>query len=355
MKTELTTENKKKSLDRRLSIAPMMDWTDRFDRAFLRCLSRHTLLYTEMVVTGAILFGQRERFLDFDAQEHPLAIQLGGSVPAELAQCAKIAEQWGYREVNLNVGCPSDRVSAGRFGACLMAEPALVADCVRAMQDATSVPVTVKHRIGIDELDSYELLCRFVETVADAGCETFIVHARKAWLTGLSPKENREVPPLRHDVVHQLKADFPHLEIILNGGLRQIEDCLPHLQSLDGCMIGRAAYETPYVLATADRDIFGDDHPIPNRFEVIEAYMPYMAEKLAAGVPLGRMSRHILELFHGQPGGRLWRRHLSENAYLPGAGLEVIEAGLDITRRAWVAYQEKLATPRTGGPEEPGL
>lgn len=332
--------------NRRLSVAPMLDWTDRYDRAFLRRMTRHTLLYTEMVVSGAILFGKRERFLDFDAEEQPLALQLGGSNPAELAQCARIAEDWGYAEVNLNVGCPSDRVSAGRFGACLMAEPALVADCVAAMKGATRLPVTVKHRIGIDELDSYELLCRFVETVAAAGCETFIIHARKAWLNGLSPKENREIPPLRHDVVHAIKADFPQLEIILNGGLRTMEACLEHMPALDGCMIGRAAYETPYVMAEADGQIFGDPHPIPSRAEVIEAYLPYMAEKMAQGVPMGRMVRHILELFHGQPGGRLWRRHLSQNAYLAGADLSVITDALDITRRAAEARAEKDAELR---------
>lgn len=338
----LATENKTKNPDHRLSVAPMMDWTDRFDRAFLRRITRHTLLYTEMVVTGAILFGQRDRFLDFDAEEQPLALQLGGSDPHELAQCARIAEDWGYQEVNLNVGCPSDRVSAGRFGACLMGDPALVADCVKAMRDATSLPVTVKHRIGIDDLDSYDLLKRFIETVEAAGCETFIVHARKAWLTGLSPKENREIPPLRHDVVHDLKRDYPHLEIILNGGLRSVEECLPHLDDLDGCMIGRAAYETPYVLADADRLIYGDPRPVPDRFEVIEAYLPYMAEKMTRGVPIGRMVRHILELFHGQPGGRLWRRHLSQNAYLKDATLQVIEDALDIVRRAHDAQDEKL-------------
>jgi tRNA-dihydrouridine synthase A len=321
----------------------MMDWTDRYDRAFLRRLTRHTLLYSEMVVTGAILFGKRERFLDFDAEEQPLALQLGGSNPAELAQCARIAEDWGYCEVNLNVGCPSDRVSAGRFGACLMAEPDLVADCVSTMIGATTLPVTVKHRIGIDELDSYELLCRFIEKVAAAGCQTFIIHARKAWLNGLSPKENREVPPLRHDVVQQIKADFPQLEIILNGGLRSIEDCCTLMPSVDGCMIGRAAYETPYVMAQADHLIFADAHPIPDRQMVIESYLPYMAEKMAQGVPLGRMVRHILELFHGQPGGRLWRRHLSQNAYLKGAGLSVITDALAITRQAAQARAEKEA------------
>jgi len=316
-------------VDRRLSVAPMMDWTDRFDRAFLRCMTRRTLLYTEMVVTGAILHGQRERFLDFDAVEHPVALQLGGSDPAELAACARIAEDWGYDEVNLNVGCPSDRVSAGRFGACLMAEPALVAEGVAALRGATALPVTVKHRIGIDDLDSYDHLRRFLDTVAAAGCQTFIIHARKAWLQGLSPKQNREIPPLRHDVVHQVKRDYPELEIILNGGLRDVPEALAHLPAVDGCMIGRAAYETPYVMAEADQVMFGADAPVPSRREVMARYLPYVREKLAEGVPLFRMTRHILPLFHGQPGARGWRRHLTEAVQQPGAGAEVIEEALE--------------------------
>lgn len=321
------------TLDRRLSVAPMMDWTDRYDRVFLRGLTSQTLLYTEMVVTGAILFGKRERFLDFDAIEHPLALQLGGSDPDDLATCARIAEDWGYDEVNLNVGCPSDRVSAGRFGACLMAEPELVARCIKTMQDATSLPVTIKHRIGIDDLDSYDHLRRFVDTVAASGCTTFVVHARKAWLSGLSPKQNREVPPLRHDVVHDLKRDYPHLEIILNGQLQSIPDCLEKKKDLDGCMIGRAAYETPYILAEADSLIYGMDSPVPSRDDAVMRFLPHVERFLADGVPLNRMTRHILGLFHGCPGGRRWRRVLSEKAHLPGAGTEVILEALETTHR----------------------
>ncbi|KJS45669.1 MAG: hypothetical protein VR70_00345 [Rhodospirillaceae bacterium BRH_c57] len=313
----------------RLSVAPMMDWTDRHERVFLRGLTRHALLYTEMVVTGAILFGDKGRHLDFDAVEHPLALQLGGSDPADLARCARIAEEWGYDEVNLNVGCPSDRVSAGRFGACLMAEPALVADCVRAMQDATALPVTVKHRIGIDDLDSHDHLRRFIDTVADGGCQTFIIHARKAWLQGLSPKQNREIPPLRHDIVHRIKGEYPHLTIVLNGGLKTIADCAEHLTAVDGCMIGRAAYETPYMLAEADSVLFGAAPPPPTRRQVVERFLPYVQAWLDDGIPLNRMTRHILGLYQGCPGARSWRRHLSENAHLPDAGVEVIQTALD--------------------------
>ncbi|MGC2856429.1 tRNA dihydrouridine(20/20a) synthase DusA [Novispirillum sp. DQ9] len=316
-------------LDRRLSVAPMMDWTDRHERVFLRGLTRHALLYTEMVVTGAILFGDKGRHLDFDACEHPLALQLGGSEPADLARCARIAEDWGYDEVNLNVGCPSDRVSAGRFGACLMAEPELVADCVRAMRDATTLPVTVKHRIGIDDLDSHDHLRRFIDVVAAGGCDTFIIHARKAWLQGLSPKQNREIPPLRHDVVQRIKAEYPHLTIVLNGGLKSIGECVALLDGLDGCMIGRAAYETPYVMAEADSLIYGDAAPVPTRRDAVERFLPYLEARLAEGVPLNRMTRHILGLYQGRPGARAWRRHLSENAHLPGAGVEVVQAALD--------------------------
>jgi tRNA-dihydrouridine synthase A len=307
----------------------MMDWTDRHDRVFLRCLTGRTLLYTEMVVTGAILHGDRARCLDFDAREHPLALQLGGSDPAELAVCAGVAEDWGYDEVNLNVGCPSDRVSAGRFGACLMAEPELVAEGVRAMGGTTALPVTVKHRIGIDDLDSYDHLRRFIDTVAGrGGCRTFIIHARKAWLSGLSPKQNREVPPLRHDIVHAVKRDYPELEIVLNGGLRDVAAAASHLGAVDGCMIGRAAYETPYVLAEADCRIFGEDGPPPSRHAAVARYLPYVRDRVAEGVPLARMTRHILTLFHGRPGARAWRRHLTERARDHGAGAEVIEDAL---------------------------
>ncbi|WP_275096375.1 tRNA dihydrouridine(20/20a) synthase DusA [Sedimenticola hydrogenitrophicus] len=311
-------------IDRRLCIAPMLDWTDRYCRYFLRLITRHALLYTEMVTTGALLHGNQPRHLDFDPAEHPVALQLGGSDPHELAACARLAEHWGYDEVNLNVGCPSDRVQSGRFGACLMATPGVVADGVAAMRAATSLPVTVKHRIGIDELDSYELLVDFVATVAEAGCETFIIHARKAWLNGLSPKENREIPPLRYDVVHRIKHDFPHLEIIINGGIAGLDQAAAQLQQVDGVMIGREAYQNPWILAEADRRLYGDDHPVPSRHEIIERLMPFAEQVHAEGAPVNRISRHILGLFQGQPRARAWRRHISENAHRDGATPEVI-------------------------------
>ena len=311
-------------LDRKLSIAPMLDWTDRHCRYFLRLISRHTLLYTEMVTTGAIIHDDKPRHLDFDAAEHPVALQLGGSDPADLATCARIGEQWGYDEINLNVGCPSDRVQSGRFGACLMAEPTVVADCIKAMADAVSIPVTTKHRIGIDDKDSYQELCDFVGTVADAGCSTFIVHARKAWLQGLSPKENREIPPLQYDTVYQLKQDFPNLEIIINGGILTLDQTEKHLQHVDGVMIGREAYHNPWILAEADQRIFGDDHPIPSRHDIIEQLIPYAERMQKNGTPLSRITRHTLGLFNQQPGARAWRRHLSENVHRKGATVALI-------------------------------
>ena len=311
-------------VDRRLSIAPMLDWTDRHCRYFLRQLSRHVLLYTEMVTTGALLHRDPERFLDYHPDEHPLALQLGGSEPGELARCTRLAEEWDYDEINLNVGCPSDRVQSGRFGACLMAEPALVAECVSAMRESTRRPVTVKHRIGIDERDSYDELSRFVETVADAGCRTFIVHARKAWLQGLSPKENREVPPLRHETIYRLKADFPELEIIINGGIPGLDEVVWHLEQVDGAMIGRAAYHDPWLLAAADRRIFGDSAgPSPPRAVVLEM-QSYVEQELARGSRLHHITRHMLGLFQGVPGARAWRRHLSEQANRPGAGWQTL-------------------------------
>lgn len=311
-----------------LSVAPMMDWTDRHCRAFHRTLTRRTLLYTEMITTGAILHGDRERHLAFGEAEHPVALQLGGSDAAALAECARIAAGYGYDEINLNCGCPSDRVSSGSFGACLMASPDVVARAVEAMRGAITLPVTVKHRIGIDELDSYEHLQHFVRTVAAAGCETFIVHARKAWLSGLSPKENREIPPLRYDVVRRLKADFPGLTVVLNGGLLSLEVAADALAWADGAMIGRAAYGTPYLLAAADRDIFGEAVTPPTRREAIEAYLPHVAAELRAGQPLLRMMKHTLGLFAGQPGARHWKRTLSERGHRPGAGLEVVREAL---------------------------
>jgi tRNA-dihydrouridine synthase A len=314
----------------RLCLAPMLEWTDRHFRYLLRLISRRTLLYTEMITAPAILRGDRERLLRFDPIEHPLALQIGGSNPAELARCAAIAESLGYDEVNLNVGCPSDRVQEGRFGACLMAEPELVAECVSAMAGAVSIPVTVKTRIGIDERDSYDELRRFVQRVAEAGCRCFIIHARKAWLNGLSPKENRTVPPLRYEVAQGLKADFPDLEIVLNGGITSLEEAQAHLRVFDGVMIGRAVYHNPYLFAEADARLFGDARPMPAREEILAGFLPYVEAELAAGTRLQSITRHMLGLFHGAPGGKRWRRHLSENAYKPGAGLDVLLAAASL-------------------------
>jgi len=310
----------------------MLDWTDRHCRFFLRLISKQALLYTEMVTTGALLHGDRQRFLQFDPSEHPLALQLGGSDPAGLAACAKMAEDFGYDEVNLNVGCPSDRVQNGSFGACLMAEPELVAECVGAMRKAVSIPVTVKSRIGIDDRDSYEELIKFIGTVAEAGCDTFIVHARKAWLKGLSPKQNREVPPLRYDTVYRLKQDFPTLQIVLNGGittLDQAEDVLGN--GVDGVMVGREAYHNPYILAEVDRRLFGASAEVITRAEIIEKLLPYIEQQRAEGVRLHSITRHILGLFHGEPGARSWRRHLSEHAVKYDADASVVREALKFT------------------------
>ena len=313
----------------RLSVAPMMEWTDRFDRYFLRLITRHTRLYTEMVTTGALLHGDVERHLRFDPVEHPVACQLGGSDPEALAKSAKIVEDFGYDEVNLNVGCPSDRVQNGFFGACLMAKPQLVADCVAAMREAVSIPVTVKSRIGIDGRQSYEDLTNFVETVRNSGCDTFIVHARIAILEGLSPKENREIPPLKYPFVHQLKQDFPDLTISINGGIRDLETAREQLEVLDGVMIGRAAYQDPYCLIDADRTIFGDETaPYRSRHDVIRDLLPFIEQERAAGTSLHHITRHVLGLFNGMPGARRWRRYLSENAYQAEAGPETVEAAL---------------------------
>ena len=308
----------------RFCIAPMLDWTDRHCRYFHRLISQQALLYSEMVTTGALIHGDHQRFLQFNASEHPLAFQLGGSNPHDLALCAKMVEESGYDEVNLNVGCPSDRVQNGRFGACLMAEPELVADCVAAMKQAVSIPVTVKSRIGIDERDSYEELAHFVATVAAAGCETFIIHARKAWLSGLSPKQNRDVPPLRYEVVYQIKQDFPQLNIILNGGINTLEQADEILQQVDGVMVGREAYHNPYLLADVDRRFFGATTEPQSRDKIMQLLIPYIQQQLDEGVRLHSVSRHILGLFHGEPGARGWRRHLSENACKSGADIQVI-------------------------------
>ncbi|MBF0561435.1 MAG: tRNA dihydrouridine(20/20a) synthase DusA [Alphaproteobacteria bacterium] len=296
---------------RRVSIAPMMGRTDRHFRYFLRLISRHAWLYTEMVVVPALLRGDRKRLLDFDPTEHPLALQLGGSDPATLAECARMAEQWGYDEINLNIGCPSNRVTAGRFGACLMADPDLVARCVEAMRRAVSTPITVKHRIGIDDMDRYEDLSRFVRIVASGGCEVFIIHARKAWLQGISPRKNRSVPPLRHEFSHAIKRDFPHVEIVTNGGIDNLDSVAMHLGTLDGVMIGRAAYEDPYLLAGVDQRFYGDTTPPLSRPEVWERLIPYIERQIAGGGIASRITRHLFGLYRGLPGARAWRQRLS--------------------------------------------
>jgi tRNA-dihydrouridine synthase A len=299
------------TLSRRFSVAPMMDWTDRHCRYFLRLLSKNALLYTEMVTTGALLNGDHERFLRHDQAEHPLALQLGGSVPADLAACAVMAQAAGYDEVNLNVGCPSDRVQNNLIGAVLMAHPALVADCVKAMLDAVSIPVTVKHRIGINGRDSYAELCDFVGQVREAGCTSFTVHARIAILEGLSPKENREIPPLQYDVAAKLKTDFPDLEFILNGGIKTLEQCHEHLQVFDGVMLGREAYHNPYILAEVDQQLFGSSAPVISRAEALAALRPYIAEHIASGGSMHHITRHVLGLGTGFPGARRFRQLLS--------------------------------------------
>jgi tRNA-dihydrouridine synthase A len=302
----------------------MMDWTDRHCRFFHRLLTRNALLYTEMVTAEAVLRGDRERLLGFSREEHPVALQLGGSDPAKLAEAAAIGEGFGYDEINLNVGCPSDRVQEGRFGACLMAEPELVADCVAAMRRRVAVPVTVKCRIGIDDQDSEAALQRFVDVVTEAGCRTFIVHARKAWLQGLSPKENREIPPLDYDRVFRLKADRPQLEIVLNGGIQSIEEAAAQLGKVDGVALGRAAYQNPYLLGEVDAALFGRADAMPRRRQALEQLVPYVEQHLRAGGRLNNIVRHILGLYHGRPRARAFRRHLSEHAPREGAGVGVL-------------------------------
>ncbi|MBS0515796.1 MAG: tRNA dihydrouridine(20/20a) synthase DusA [Proteobacteria bacterium] len=309
-----------------LCVAPMMDWTDRHCRYFHRLLAPHARLYTEMVTTGAIRHGDLARHLDFDAAEHPLALQLGGHEPAELAHCARVGADFGYDEINLNVGCPSDRVQSGRFGACLMREPMLVADCVAAMRAAVSLPVTVKCRIGVDEQDDYEDLHRFAEILVGAGLETLIVHARKAWLHGLSPKENREIPPLNYERVYRLKQEFPRLAIIINGGIVDADAVQAHCATVDGVMLGRAAYHDPFVLARCEQTLFGA--PLPERDEVLRRLRPYVEAHLARGGALSHVARHILGLYLGLPGTRAFRRTLSERMHRPGADFRVVELAL---------------------------
>lgn len=319
-----------------------MDWTDRHCRYFWRLLSRRARLYTEMVTTGALLHGDIERHLRFNPEEHPVALQLGGSDPADLARCARLGQEWGYDEINLNCGCPSDRVQSGRFGACLMAEPDLVRDCVAAMVDACDIAVTVKHRIGIDRQESYAELSDFVGTVADGGVKTFIVHARKAWLEGLSPKENREIPPLNYDWVYQLKRDFPELTIVLNGGIESLQASQDHLAHVDGVMLGRAPYQNPWLLAEVDSVLFNESDPAKTRESVVHALLPYIIDQIAAGSRLHHISRHVLGLYQRQPGGRQFRRKLSQEAYKPEAQAETLLAAAALCTEA-----EKSAAERT--------
>lgn len=325
---------------RRLSVAPMMDWTDRHCRVFHRRITRHTWLYTEMVTTGALVYGDVERHLRYDGIEHPVALQLGGSDPADLAKSARLGEQWGYDEINLNCGCPSERVQKGAFGACLMQEPRLVADCVKAMRDAVSVDVTVKHRIGIDYNEEYTFVRDFIGTIADAGCKTFIVHARNAVLKGLSPKENREIPPLRYEVAYQLKREFPELEIIINGGIRTDEEIALHLQHVDGVMLGREAYHNPWVMADWDRLFYGDaEAPVQTRVQVLEAMIPYIAEQLRLygqhGLKLNSITRHMLGIMTGLPGARAFRQLLSDSKRLADADPDLLlEAAARMPRSA---------------------
>jgi len=302
-----------------------MDWTDRHCRRFWRVLTRRARVYTEMVTTGALLHGDVERHLRFNDEEHPVALQLGGAAPEELAQCAALGEQWGYDEINLNCGCPSDRVQNGRFGACLMAEPMLVRDCVAAMRAACDIPVTVKHRIGIDHQECFSELVNFVGTVAEGGAEVFIVHARKAWLQGLSPKENREVPPLNYPWVNQLKRDFPELTIVINGGIETLDACEQHLEHVDGVMLGRAAYQNPWLLSEVDARLFEATTSVGGtREDAIETMLPYIEEQLSEGARLHHVTRHMLGLYQGQYGGRQYRRHLSEHAYKTEAGVATL-------------------------------
>lgn len=312
----------------------MMEWTDRHCRYFLRLISKHALLYTEMVTADAVLRGDRSRLLQFHVDEHPIALQVGGSDAGSLAEAARIGAEFGYDEINLNVGCPSDRVQAGRFGACLMAEPELVADLIAAMRKSAKVPVTVKCRIGIDDQDAEQSLDRFIDAVAQAGCRIFILHARKAWLEGLSPKENREVPPLNYDRVYRIKERRPDLTIIVNGGIGSFGEAEEHLMHVDGVMLGRVAYQNPYILAEVDQRLFGGGEPIPSRVEVLDSFMPYVEAELARGVRLNQMTRHILGLFHGQPRARAFRRVLAENAHRDSAGLDVLRAARDVAAGA---------------------
>ena len=327
-----------------LSVAPMMQRTDRHYRYMLRIISRHTLLWTEMVTARAMIHGDRSKLLDFDEREHPLVLQVGGDDPGELATAAELAQQWGYDEININVGCPSDRVQNGNFGACLMLRPERVRECVEEMTRACTLPVTVKHRIGVDEVDAYEDMLRFVDTVVEAGgCMRFTVHARKAWLNGLSPKDNRNIPPLRYPEVWRLKRERPDCVVEINGGIKTLGQAQEHLQHVDAVMIGRAAYDNPYLFAQADARIFGDEESAPlTRHEIVRAIMPYVEERLSQdpNCKLHHISRHLINLFAGCPQARQWRRHVSERHHLPGAGPQVLEDALALLDEAQILQRD---------------
>jgi tRNA-dihydrouridine synthase A len=323
--TTVAAGENKAVVNRRFCIAPMMDCSDRHSRFFLRLFSDHVLLYTEMITAAAVLHGDRDHLLGFNKEEHPLAVQLGGSDPEQLFRAAQICAEYGYDEINLNCGCPSDRVQSGSFGACLMKDPALVADCVTALRSATSLPVTVKHRTGIDQQDDYEIFAGFAGAQIDAGAQALIVHARNAWLQGLSPKQNREIPPLRYDWVYQLKRDFPDHEIIVNGGIKTLEACREHLLHVDGVMLGREPYQNPYLLHNVNQVIFNQPKAeVPSRIAMLHRIYPYIEQQLGQGMPLTHMVRHIIGLFHGEPNARRWRRYLSENAYRQKADIEIL-------------------------------
>jgi tRNA-dihydrouridine synthase A len=321
------------------TVAPMMDWTDRHCRAFHRVLSRRARLYTEMVTTGAVIHGPRERLLGFSAVEHPVAVQLGGSDPKDLAEAARICAEFGYDEINLNVGCPSDRVQNGRFGACLMQEPKLVGDCVAAMKAAVSLPVTVKCRIGVDDQDTEEALSRLTDCVVAAGCDELTVHARKAWLQGLSPKENRDIPPLDYPRVYRLKQARPDLPIAINGGIKTMAEVHEHLKHVDGVMLGRVAYHEPEILLAVDSELYGEAAPVADGFEAVQAYEPYVAEQLEKGERLHNITRHMLGLFTGRPGARAYRRHLATEAVKPGVGLQTLREAVAFVSRVTPALE----------------
>jgi len=344
-----TFETRAMNSANQFSVAPMLDWTDKHCRYFHRQLSSHAWLYSEMVTTGAIIYGNNlPRFLGFNESEVPVVLQLGGSEPKEMAQCAKLGQEWGYNEININVGCPSDRVQNNMIGACLMGHPQLVADNVSAMKNEVDIPITVKTRIGIDEQEDFETLVDFVDKLDKAGVDGLIIHARKAWLQGLSPKENRDIPPLRYDWAHQIKQEFPHLSIAINGGITTHADAQAHLNgyqelpAVDGVMLGRAIYEKPYLLSEVDALYYNDNSPVPSREQVIESMLPYIENHLVEGGKLIQITRHMLGLFHGLPGGRMWRRYLSENAFKPTAGIETIEQAYRLVADEIKRMQDKM-------------